>query len=148
VIGDPASLSLVEISDRIRKAVEAPEEHIANFQHYVAVSHVPWFIRRWVLSAMFNMPAYRATHMGTFALTAVANLGTDLIHPLSAWPTLVTYGVFAPDGTTDVRIIFDHRVLDGCSVARALARLEEVLNGPIIDELQGARSAAPVAKGE
>lgn len=144
VIGDPASLSLVEISERIRMAVEAPEQHIANFQRYVALSSLPWVIRRWGLSAMFNMPDYRATHMGTFALTAVANLGTDLIHPLSAWPTLLTYGVFSPDGTTDVRIIFDHRVLDGCTVARALARLEEVLNGPIIEELQGDGSAAQV----
>src|SRR5262245_18273956 len=91
---------------------------------------------------MLNMPAYRATHMGSLALTPVVNAGTDLVHPLSAWPTLLTYGVFSPDGTTDVRIIFDHRVLDGCTVARALARLEEVLNGPIIEELQRDCSAA------
>src|SRR4051812_27559388 len=143
VIDDPASLSLVEISHRTRNGVGAPEDHFAVFQLSVAVKHVPRFLRRLGFSVIFNIPASRARHMGTFALTTVGNLGADLIHPRSAWPTLVTYGVFTPDGTTDVRIIFDHRVLDGCSVARALARLDEVLNGPIIEELQGA--AAPRA---
>ena len=144
VIGDPASLSLIEISETIRKAVESPAGHIANFQRYVTGSKLPRLIRRPGLSVLFNMPTYRANHMGTFALTAVANLGTNLVHPLSAWPTLLTYGVFAPDGYADVRIIFDHRVVDGCSIARALARLEEILNGPMVDELKRAHNQAPL----
>jgi pyruvate/2-oxoglutarate dehydrogenase complex dihydrolipoamide acyltransferase (E2) component len=36
----------------------------------------------------------------------------------------------------NVRIIYDHRVMDGADVARALIRLEEVLNGEIVDELK------------
>ncbi|HEY0438608.1 MAG TPA: 2-oxo acid dehydrogenase subunit E2, partial [Xanthobacteraceae bacterium] len=63
-------------------------------------------------------------------------LGADLLHPVGPWTTLLTYGPLRADGTVEVRIIFDHRVLDGATAARALARLEEVLNGPILDELR------------
>jgi pyruvate/2-oxoglutarate dehydrogenase complex dihydrolipoamide acyltransferase (E2) component len=35
-----------------------------------------------------------------------------------------------------VRVVYDHRVMDGAVVARALGRMEEVLTGPIVDELR------------
>ena len=34
-----------------------------------------------------------------------------------------------------VKLIYDHRVLDGAYVARRLRDIEEVLNGPILEEL-------------
>jgi hypothetical protein len=39
------------------------------------------------------------------------------------------------DGGVDVRLVYDHRVLDGGTVARALVRFEEILNTTIRDEL-------------
>jgi pyruvate/2-oxoglutarate dehydrogenase complex dihydrolipoamide acyltransferase (E2) component len=59
--------------------------------------------------------------------------------------TTLNYGVIEPDGTVCVRIIYDHRVFDGAVVARALVRLEEVLNGPLLDELRGMAGNAQVA---
>jgi pyruvate/2-oxoglutarate dehydrogenase complex dihydrolipoamide acyltransferase (E2) component len=41
-----------------------------------------------------------------------------------------------------VRIIYDHRVMDGATVARALGRLEEILNSVILEEV---RSLATLA---
>jgi len=43
-----------------------------------------------------------------------------------------------------VTVIADHRVLDGVTAARALARLEEVMTGPIAAELRRL-AAAPDA---
>ena len=40
-----------------------------------------------------------------------------------------------------VRITIDHRVLDGATAARALKRVEEILQGPIADELRGQATA-------
>jgi len=34
-----------------------------------------------------------------------------------------------------VKLIFDHRVADAAVMARALARLEDLLNGPVADEI-------------
>ena len=47
----------------------------------------------------------------------------------------LNYGVFAPDGTVDVRFVYDHRVMDGAVVARALQTFEEILTGTTVDEL-------------
>jgi hypothetical protein len=43
-----------------------------------------------------------------------------------------------------VRVVYDHRVMDGSTVARALGCLEQVLAGEIADELraEGLRQAA------
>ena len=48
----------------------------------------------------------------------------------------LTYGIIGRDGRVPVRLIYDHRVLDGATVARALAKLEETLNGASVQELQ------------
>ena len=47
---------------------------------------------------------------------------------MSLMTTTLNYGVIAEDGTVDVRLIYDHRVLDGATIARALGELETVLN--------------------
>jgi len=49
---------------------------------------------------------------------------------------LLNYGVISSDGNVNVRIIYDHRVMNGATVARALARLEEVLNTVVAEELR------------
>jgi hypothetical protein len=45
----------------------------------------------------------------------------------------------------DVRLIYDHRVLDGASVARALKSLEMTLTGEILDELRATVNSTPKA---
>ena len=52
------------------------------------------------------------------------------------------YGLFDDDGNLDVRLTFDHRVLDGAAAARCLVALEQTLLGDILAELQGMRWAA------
>jgi hypothetical protein len=63
-------------------------------------------------------------------------LNAESLHPLSPLTTLLNYGVMTGEGVLDVRIIYDHRVLDGATVARALGRLEEILNSVILEEVQ------------
>jgi hypothetical protein len=69
--------------------------------------------------------------VGTFGVSVYSGLGAESLHPLSLMTTTLNYGVIAEDGTVDVRIIYDHRVLDGATVARVLGELEEVLNNQI-----------------
>ena len=38
-------------------------------------------------------------------------------------------------------MIYDHRVLDGATVARALAAIEDALKGPVLAELEAASTA-------
>jgi pyruvate/2-oxoglutarate dehydrogenase complex dihydrolipoamide acyltransferase (E2) component len=48
---------------------------------------------------------------------------------------VLNYGVIAADGTVDVRFNYDHRVMDGAVVARALQTLERILTQKIVAEL-------------
>ena len=50
-------------------------------------------------------------------------------------------GVIGPDGKVDVRLTYDHRVLDGATVARALGELERVLACEILAELRYLQAA-------
>jgi hypothetical protein len=59
------------------------------------------------------------------------------MHPLTALTTYFTYGPISADGTVTLKVIYDHRVMDGRTVARILVRLEEVLRGAILDEVRG-----------
>src|SRR6202011_12683 len=74
----------------------------------------------------------RANYMGTFGVSVYGGLGAASLHPLSPLTTTLNYGVIAADGTVDVRLIYDHRVLDGATVARALEELEWVLNHEVL----------------
>ena len=56
--------------------------------------------------------------------------------------TALNYGVVADDGAVDVRLTYDHRVLDGGTAARALAEVEAAMNGPILAELEGMGAVA------
>ena len=50
--------------------------------------------------------------------------------------------MFDSAGNLDVRLTFDHRVLDGATAARTLVELERVLLGPVLTELHTIRWAA------
>ena len=50
--------------------------------------------------------------------------------------TTLNYGVIDGEGKVTVRVIYDHRVVNGATVARALARLEEILNTSLVAEIR------------
>ena len=68
-------------------------------------------------------------------VNAAASFGAAGLHVLSPLTTTLNYSTFEPDGSIDVRLTYDHRVLDGAPIARALTAIEETLNGEIRDEL-------------
>ena len=84
---------------------------------------------------------YETKHTRVHGPAEIARLCTAVTAFLEWWShpvtTVLDYCVFADDGSVDVRIIYDHRVMDGATVARVLARLEDVLTGPILEEIRG-----------
>lgn len=136
-IKDPAARSLGEIADRLRAAVEAPIEQVKEFCRALRVSGWPRPLRRLLWWLGLNLGRQRANYFGTFGVSVYSALGAESLHPLSPLTATLNYGVIAPDGTVNVRLVYDHRVLDGATVARALARMEAVLNETILSELKG-----------
>jgi hypothetical protein len=136
IIREPDATSITNIAGSIHTAVEAPIEQVKAHRRALSFWRLPGIIRRPALWVALNVPRQRVKYFGTFIVTAVSLMGADALHPPTYVTTLLTFGVISPRGEVPVRVSMDHRVYDGVAVAKILAKLEENLNGPIVDELR------------
>jgi hypothetical protein len=134
----PEQQSLVQIQDALSWYKNEPLERVGFYRQALRFSHVPTPLRRMFWWVTLNMSGYkRCKRFGTFGLSSYGNLGAENLHPISPLTTTLTYGpVDPPTGRVVVKLIYDHRVLDGAYIARRLGDIEEALNGPIQDELR------------
>ncbi|MBY0395917.1 MAG: 2-oxo acid dehydrogenase subunit E2, partial [Thermoleophilia bacterium] len=113
-----------------------PLESVGFYRQALRVSRAPRPVRRLLWWSTLNVSGVkRAKRFGTFGLTSYGALGAESLHPVSPLTTTLTFGPIAPTGDVVVKLIYDHRVLDGAYVARRLADIEAALNGPILREL-------------
>lgn len=140
-VRSPDQQTLSELDDHLRRFKDAPLDSIGIFRRTLTVSSLPWPLRRlawWI--GYHSSGRRRAKYMGTFGISVVAGLGASLLDLYSPLTATLNYGVLDPDGSMDVRLFFDHRVLDGAAAARALEDLEGVLTGDIVNELRFLRT--------
>ncbi len=142
-IAEPENLSLVEVESAIRNLKTAPIESIRHYRRLLRVSRLPRPIRRagWWFAHCVDGPT-RVKYFGTFGVSVTAAEGATALSLVSPATATLHYGVMARNGDIRVRLTFDHRVLDGAPVARALSDLEETLNTEILLETQGLGTAA------
>lgn len=134
----PGALPLPQLDGELRRFKDDPVESIASFRRGLRLSRLPRPLRRLAWSIGLNAwGRKRAHYFGTFGVSVYAGLGAASLHPLSPLTTTLNYGVIEPDGGVDVRLVYDHRVLDGATVARALADLERVLCTEMLEEVNG-----------
>lgn len=136
LIGEVAALPISLIAAMIDEHVQMPMADIKLFRRAMAVGKLPGILRRPLMWAGYNMPRWRANYFGTFSVTSVSFTGAELLYVPTLTTSLLTFGVFGPDGRTPVRMVIDHRVMDGLEYAAILDRLEAILNGPILQELR------------
>jgi hypothetical protein len=132
----PENQGVAELDGRLRHYKTAPLESLHCFRWAWRITKLPTPLRRLAWWIGLDVSGYqRARRFGTFGVSVYSKLGADSLHPLSPLTTVLNYGPIAEDGGVDVRIVYDHRVLDGGAVARALTELEEELNGSVRQEL-------------
>jgi hypothetical protein len=133
----PERQSLAELETHLRHFKNAPVWSIGLYRQALRVSRLPRPLRRllWWVGLNSSGPK-RAKRMGTMGLSTYSGLGAESLHPMSPLTTTLNYGVIGADGDVDVRLIYDHRVLDGSTVATALAELDKVLSGEVLAELR------------
>ena len=136
LIKDPTVRSLPELGRILEHASTAPINDIKEFRRSLRISALPRPLRRLLWWAGLNWGRQRSNFFGTFAISVYSALGTESLHPLTPLTTLLNYGIIDSEGAVNVRIIYDHRVMDGATAARALARLEQILNTSILDEIR------------
>src|SRR5262249_7849075 len=118
-------------------AREQPFAEIPAFRRQLRLARLPGPIRRGVYRLGTDwLGEQRVRHLGTFGMSVLASMGIATLSPWAPWTTMIHYTPFDAAGSMFVRIAIDHRVLDGLEVAYALREMEEVLNGPILEEVK------------
>jgi hypothetical protein len=141
-VGTADEMTLTEVDALIRHAKDAPVEQVPAFRKILRTTRLPLPLRRlfWVVG--LNFGRQRANYFGSFGVTSVAAYGGGELHALSPGPCILSYGVLKPDQTNDVVIRWDHRITDAALIAKAMTRLEQVLNAEISAELRSQRQQA------
>lgn len=140
-IKGPARRSIPDLNDLIGDAQGKPLMEIKDFKLALQMARAPRPIRRMAMWLGLNIGRHRANYFGTFHVSVYSGLGAESFNPLSPLTTLLNYGPIDQAGGVNVRILYDHRVMDGATVARALVQFEEILNGPVVEELQSLAGA-------
>lgn len=145
-IVQPETSSLIDVDGQLRRCKEQPLEKIGRYRRSLLFSRLPVVVRKglwwWTCSAL---GVRKARTLGTFSVASYSGLGAEAVDPLVLTTSGLSYGVIGRDGSVDVRVGYDARVLDGPTVARALAELERVLTQEIVAELRYLEDVASAA---
>jgi hypothetical protein len=145
----PDAHRLAAIDRYLKWFTNSPKANMGLARLGLWISLLPWPIRHFLWWYALNADGYfRSRQYGTFGVSVYSSLGAESLHPLSPLTFVLNYGVIDEQGEVDVRLIYDHRVLDGATVARTLAALETALTGPLLDELRSLQAVASPDRGD
>ncbi|WP_041544866.1 MULTISPECIES: hypothetical protein [Chelativorans] len=132
----PEERKIPEIERLLHTYRNKPVLQIKEFRRALRLARLPTPVRRAAIWLGLNLARQRANFFGTFQFSVYSALGAESLNPLTPLTTLFNYGQISSDGWVTVRIHYDHRVMDGANVARALVRFEEILNTKVVGELR------------
>jgi hypothetical protein len=136
LIKQPDNRSLAELDGIVRLQQSESLEEMRWYRRALAMSKVPWPIRQLLWWGALNVFGRRRSHnFGTFSVSSIASQGAGLLSLIPILSSALHYGLFDKSGNLDVRMTFDHRVLDGADAARVMVDLERTLQGEILAEV-------------
>lgn len=147
-IEKPDTKTIAEISEELRAHAEADLEKVWHMKIQHRFTHLPWFLRRFILWIGLQNPAIRLKCLGaTFGLSSLGKFGLRAIIPPCV--STSTFGVgciekrpVVRDGKIEVRkmmtltLNFDHRIIDGAPAARFMNDVQKLLEGGLEKYLQ------------
>jgi hypothetical protein len=133
----PEQQTIGQLQEALSWYKHQPLEKVGVYRLALRVSRAPTVVRRLLWWSTLNISGFkRAKRFGTFGLTSYGALGAESLHPISPLTTTLTFGPIAPSGDVTIKLIYDHRVLDGAYIARRLRDIENILNTDILNELR------------
>jgi hypothetical protein len=133
----PADTPLAVLHAGIQAAKTGELSAQRAFVQALRLARLPLPLRRVLLWVGFNLGRQVPNFFGSFAISVLGGQGATILDTIAVWPSFLSYGPIAPDGTVDVVLSVDHRVIDGGPAARAIRIIGETLNGVVLDELCG-----------
>jgi hypothetical protein len=144
LIRRPENRPLAELDGLVRRQQTEPVERLRWYRRALALSRLPWPLRPLLWWGALNVFGRRRCHnFGTFGLSSVAAQGAGILHLIPLLTATLHYGLFDDAGRLDVRLTWDHRVLDGALAARLLVAVEQTLQDDLLAELSRMRPASP-----
>ncbi|KQV68461.1 hypothetical protein [Rhizobium sp. Root1220] len=131
----PEEQSIPDLGASIHAARSSPVLEVKQFRRALKIARAPGPVRWLLMWLGLNIGRQRARFFGTFQLSVYSGLGAESLNPLTPLTTLLNYGPIDENGLVTVRIHYDHRVMDGANVARALERFEIILNNQVAAEV-------------
>ena len=139
----PETRGLLEIHEYLRFLKDAPVWDVNYFRKSLRVGAYPAVLRRFVFwQSLYVSGAVRAKRFGTFMISSMGALGVEQMHPITPLTTYLTFGPITTAGEVEVKIIYDHRVMDGGTTSRILNALETAINTELAGELRQLASQA------
>jgi hypothetical protein len=134
-IGAADELPLSAAEAILQRGKNAPLDEVPWLDRILRITRLPLPLRRLIWTFGLNIGRQRANYFGTISVTSIANLGSETVVARAPGPNLISYGKVQSDHSMKLLFHWDHRIYDGITAARALQRLEDVLNNEIADEL-------------
>jgi hypothetical protein len=133
----PDLQNVPELQEGLRFFKDTPVEDVGFYRQELRIGRLPTMLRRFLWWSTLEVSGQkRAKRFGTFGISSYGALGAEQVHPISPLTTTLTFGPIDPGGRVCVKLIYDHRVLDGASIARRLADIERVLLTEVLDDLR------------
>jgi hypothetical protein len=136
-IVSPEKVPLAEIDTRLKQARRLPLDQVPAFRRQLRLARLPWPVRSLACRlGMGWMGRQRVRLLGTFGMSVMASMGGATLATLVPWTTMMHYTPFLDDGSLMVRVLADHRVLDGLEASLVCRDMERLLNTTIADEVR------------
>jgi hypothetical protein len=140
----PELQTIEQLQESLAWYQKTPLEEVGFFRQALRISRAPTPIRHLLWWSTLHVSGFKkAKRLGTFGLTSYGALGAESLHPISPLSTTMNYGPIDESGHVVVKLIYDHRILDGAFVARRLHDIEDTLTGAILDELRAGSARRP-----
>jgi hypothetical protein len=132
----PELRGLAEIQDYLLYLRDTPVWDVGHYRRSLRVGRYPGWLRRLLFwQSLYLSGAVKCRRFGTFMISSMGTLGVEQMHPLTTLTTYLTFGPISDAGKVEVKVIYDHRVVDARTVARALNALEDRINVEMAAEL-------------
>ncbi len=130
----PEKLSLSEIQTNLDRFRDLPPQQVFKKQYHLSL--LPTWLRRILWAWNLNVSGQvRTRRIGSFSVTSVAGKESEVQCPPGFHTGNLTYGPLDHSGRSRVTLAYDHRILDGAAAAEALDLMEQMIHGPIAEEL-------------
>jgi len=133
----PENQALARLDKHIRWCGTVPVWECGDFRQSLRVGGLPLPLRRFTFWQTLYLSGYkRAKRLGTFMMSSLGSLGVEQLHPLGCLTTYFTFGPIGANGDVTLKVVYDHRVMDGRGAARSLVEVEKIVKGLILEELR------------